>query len=76
VIRISSWAVALALCFTLPAFAEDNKPVQAPSNAAQSKDACRAKCEAQYNQDKTCERGVSPMHSVCEVYNLCLNDCD
>jgi hypothetical protein len=75
-ISISSWAIALALCLISPAFAQESKPSPAPSENAQSKDACRAKCEAQYNQNKECQGGVAPMHSSCDVYNQCLSDCD
>jgi YbbR domain-containing protein len=75
-IRISSLVTALALFATIPASAQDNKPAQAPTQGAQSKDACQAKCEAQYNQDKECQPGVSAMHSPCELYNQCLSDCD
>jgi hypothetical protein len=69
-------AIALALFSTIPASAQDNKPAQAPTQSAQSKDACRAKCEAQYNQDKECQPGVSAMHSPCELFNQCLSDCN
>jgi hypothetical protein len=74
-IRLSFLATAVALSLVSPAFAEDSKPPQAQSSAAQSKDACRAECEAQYNQDKACQGGVAPMHSPCEIFDQCLNDC-
>ena len=73
---IPSLTLALVLSLIAPASAEENKPSQAPSQTSQSKDACRAKCEAQYNQDKACQEGVAPMHSPCEIYNQCLSDCD
>ena len=75
-IRISSLVTALALFVTIPASAQDKKPAQAPAQSARSKGACRANCEAQYNQDKECQPGVSAMHSPCELYNQCLSDCD
>jgi hypothetical protein len=75
-IRISTLMTVLALSSTLSASAQDNKPGQAPTQSAQSKDACRTKCEGQYNPDKECQPGVSPMHSPCELYNQCLSDCD
>jgi hypothetical protein len=71
-IRILFWAIALVLCLAVPALAEDDKP----SPAAQPKEACQAKCEAQYNPDKECQPGVAAMHSPCEVLNQCLRDCD
>ncbi len=71
-IRILSSAIALALCLAVPAFAEDNQA----SPKAQPKDACRAKCEAQYNPDKECQPGVAAMHSPCEGLNQCLSDCN
>jgi hypothetical protein len=75
-IRISSLAIGLGLFLIVPAFAQENKPSPAPSQNAQSKDACRSKCEAQYNQNKECHEGVAPMHSPCEAFNQCLGDCD
>ena len=69
-------AIALVLSLTIPAFAQENKPSQAPSRTAQSKEACRAKCEVQYNENKECQEGVAPMHSACELFNQCLSDCD
>ena len=75
-IRISSLAFGLALSLMIPASAQENKPSQAPSPTSQSKDVCRAKCEAQYNQDKQCQEGVAPMHSPCELFNQCLSDCE
>ena len=74
--RISFLAIALVLFFMVPALGQDSKPSQAPSQSAQSKDACRAKCEVQYNEDKECQEGVSPMHSPCELFNQCLSDCN
>jgi hypothetical protein len=74
-IRISILGIALALSLGSPALAEESKPSQMQSRAAQSKDACRAECEAEYNQDKACEGGVAPMHSPCEIFDQCLNDC-
>jgi hypothetical protein len=70
--RILSWAIALLLCLGGLAFAEDNQS----SPAAQSKDACHAKCETQYNPDKECQPGVAAMHSPCEILNQCLSDCN
>jgi hypothetical protein len=75
-IRISRLAIALVLFLIVPASAEESKPSPAPSQNAQSKDACQAKCEAQYNQNKECQEGVAPMHSPCELINQCLSDCD
>jgi hypothetical protein len=75
-IRILSLTLALGLSFITPASAQDNKSSQAPSQNAESKDACRSKCEAQYNQNKECQEGVAPMHSACELFNQCLSDCD
>jgi len=74
--RISFLAIALILSLMIPASAQESKPSQAPSQNAQSKDACRAKCEAQYNDKKECQEGVAPMHSPCELFNQCLSDCD
>jgi hypothetical protein len=75
-IRISAFAIALALSLMAPASAQESKPSPAPPQNAQSRDACRAKCDAQYNKDKECQEGVAPMHSPCEMYNQCLSDCD
>jgi hypothetical protein len=74
-IRTLSLTLALVLSLIVPASAQDNKPAQTPSQNAQSKDACRSTCEAQYNQDKECQEGVAPMHSPCEIFDQCLNDC-
>jgi hypothetical protein len=74
-IRTLSLTLALVLSLIVPASAQDNKPPQAASQEAQSKDACRSTCEAQYNQDKECKEGVAPMHSPCEIFDQCLNDC-
>jgi hypothetical protein len=46
-IRTSSLAVTLALSLIVPAFGQETEPSQARSQNAQSKDVCRAKCEAQ-----------------------------
>lgn len=73
--RISFLAFALVLTLMIPASAQESKPSPAPSQNAQSKDACRAKCEAQYNENKECQQGVAPMHSPCELFNQCLSDC-
>jgi hypothetical protein len=75
-VMIRSLTLALALSWMAPTFAQDNKPSQAPSQNAQSEGACRSKCDAQYNQNKECQEGVAPMHSACELFNQCLNDCD
>ncbi len=75
-IRISTLVAALAVSLATPALAQENKPAAAPSQNTQSKDACRSKCEAQYNENKECHEGVAPMHSPCEAYNQCLGDCD
>jgi hypothetical protein len=75
-IKISFLAFASALSLIIPGSAQENKTLQAPSRTSQSKEVCRAKCEAQYNQDKECQEGVAPMHSPCEVFNQCLSDCD
>src|ERR1700722_7062682 len=74
-IRTLSLTLALVLSFIFPVSAQDNKPAQAPSRNAQSKDACKSKCEAQYNLDKECQEGVAPMHSPCEIFDQCVNDC-
>ena len=74
--RISFLAIALVLSFMIPAFGQDTKPSPALSQNAQSKDACRAKCEVQYNEKKECQEGVAPMHSPCELFNQCLSDCN
>jgi len=75
-IRISYLAIVLVLSLMIPASAQENKPSQAPSQTTQPKEACRAKCEAQYNENKECQEGVAPMHSPCELFNQCLSDCD
>jgi hypothetical protein len=75
-IKIAFLAFAPALSLIIPASAQENKTLQAPSRTSQSKEACRAKCQAQYNQDKECQEGVAPMHSPCEAFNQCLSDCD
>jgi hypothetical protein len=72
--RLSFSAAVVALSLVSPAFAEESKPSQVQS-PAQSKEACRAACEAQYNQDKACQGGVAPMHSPCEIFDQCMNDC-
>ena len=63
-IRISSLAVTLAPSLIVPAFGQETKPSQAPSQNAQSKDACRAKREAQYNENKDCQEGGSNAQSL------------
>jgi hypothetical protein len=75
-IRISSLAVALALALLVPASAEESQPSQAPSEKAQSKDLCRSKCQDQNAGYKECSGGVAPMHSPCEMFNLCLQGCN
>ena len=70
-IRTLSLTLALVVSLIVPASAQDDKPAQ----NVRSKDACRSACEAQYNQDKECQEGVAPMHSPCEIFDQCLNDC-
>jgi hypothetical protein len=74
-IRMSFFAIAL-LSLIIPASGQESKPSQAPSHDAQTKAACRSKCEAQYNEKKECQEGVAPMHSPCELFNQCVSDCD
>jgi len=74
-IRISTLAIGLVLSVTVSAFAAENQPSQTSSQKAQSKEACRSKCEAQFNEYK-CTEGVAPMHGPCEQFNECLQDCD
>jgi hypothetical protein len=75
-VRISSLAIGLMLWLIVPAFGQETQPAQAPSQNVQSKPVCRSKCEAQYNEKKECQEGVSPMHSPCELFNQCLSACD
>jgi len=75
-IRIMSLVVGLALSLIIPASGQEGQPSQIPSQKAQSKEVCRSKCEAQYNEKKECTEGVAPMHSPCELFNQCLSDCD
>jgi hypothetical protein len=74
-IRALSLTLALVLSLIVAASAQDNKSPQTASQKPQSRDACRSACEAQYNQDKECQEGVAPMHSPCEIFDQCLNDC-
>lgn len=69
-IRISLLAIAAALLVS-PALADDSKPAKGPV----SSEACRADCDAQYNQDKSCHGDPAPMHTPCEMFNLCVNGC-
>jgi len=75
-IKISSLAVALALALLVPASAEESQPSQTSSEKAQSKALCRSKCEEQNAGYKECSEGVAPMHSPCEMFNLCLQGCN
>ena len=75
-IKISSLAVALALVLLVPASAEESQPSQTPSPKDQSKALCRSKCEEQNAGYKECLGGVAPMHSPCEMFNLCLQGCN
>jgi hypothetical protein len=75
-IRISSLAIVLALSFVIPASGQESQPSKTPSDKAQPKAECKAKCEAQYSDYKECPEGVAPMHSACELFNQCLQDCD
>jgi len=73
--RILSLAVGLVLSSIVLAPAQESQPSQSSSQKARSKEACRANCETQYAEDK-CTEGVAPMHSPCELFNQCLNDCE
>lgn len=68
-------AIGLVLSLTIPASGEESQPSQIPSEKAQSKEVCRSKCETQYT-DYKCTEGEAPMHSPCELFNQCLQDCD
>jgi hypothetical protein len=73
--RISSLAIGLVLSFAVSASGEESQPSQTPSQKAQSKEVCRSKCQVQYATYE-CTEGVAPMHSPCELFNQCLQDCD
>ena len=75
-IRISSWVVGLVLSLLIPASGQESQPSQIPSEKAQSKALCRSKCEELYVGYKECSDGVAPMHSPCEMFNLCLQGCN
>jgi len=68
-------AIGLVLSAIVLASAQESQSSQTSSQKAQSKEACRAKCETQYAEDK-CTEGVAPMHSPCELFNQCLSDCE
>ena len=74
-IRISSFAIGLVLSLTIFASGEESQPSQTTSQKAQTKEACRSKCQAEFTQYE-CTEGVAPMHSPCELFNQCLQDCD
>ena len=70
-IRMLLLAIAAALPLVSSALADESKPSKAPVSA----EACRADCDAQYNQDKSCHGDPAPMHTPCEMFNLCVNGC-
>jgi hypothetical protein len=74
-IRISSYAIGFVLSLTIFAFGEESQPPQTPLQKAQTKEVCRSKCQAEFTQYE-CTEGVAPMHSPCELFNQCLQDCD
>jgi hypothetical protein len=73
--RAALLTIGLVLAFAVPASAADSQAPQSSPQQAQAKEACRAKCQEQYKEDK-CAEGVAPMHSPCEAFNQCLSDCD
>ena len=65
--------IALFLLLTIPTRAEESQSTQPSAPNAKSNTACRSKCDTQYPD---CTSGTAPMHSVCDMYKSCVNDCD